>query len=433
MNRFQQVAWATLVFAAACVQTSVADESQVRPAPTSLGFVGERASSASADVEAAVPARLSFLDDATDEVDVSPTEAPLPLARFAEPLDDGSDMFSAAFDTLDVAEDLKNDVFAAAFGEKGASCGDTPGACCLKCRSNACCPRWTIRAGALWLTRSTPDPAVLVTNSFFPGGATLLNANQFHFNFAPGFEVDAIRHNVRDSGWDVQARFFDVWNMNASTPSVFSPAGAVVQYGIPLGNTSFPATISASYNSQLLSTELNLRRQTSRDWLTVLTGFRYVELDEQGLSILQNIGGLNLARNQINALNHLFGGQVGAEVNLLNRRRLSLTTFGKAGLYGVSNSNSVRITQSATPVTFTSAATDGNVAFVGEMGVAGMYTINNRWALRTAYQLLWVDGVALASDQVRSSSPFFGSLGTATVSTGNVFYQGLFVGFQYTR
>ncbi|MEK6261983.1 MAG: BBP7 family outer membrane beta-barrel protein [Planctomycetota bacterium] len=296
-----------------------------------------------------------------------------------------------------------------------------------------CDPRWTVRAGALWLHRSAPDSAVLVTDSFFPGGTTLLDASDFRFDFAPGFELDVIRHNVRGSGWDLQARFFDVENMNASTPTVIAPLGAVIQFPVPIGNTGFPNTITGSYDSQLLSTELNVRRQAGPEWLTVLAGFRYLRLNEQGLTIFETIGPLtNLFPYEINTTNDLFGGQLGAEIDLLTQGRLNVSTFGKAGLYGNNISTSAQVIQASTGnILFSSGGNSTtNAAFVGELGFVGAYRLTDSLSLRTTYQLMWVEGVALASDQVAVSDV---TGGPSTIDNSGALYQGFFVGLEYTR
>lgn len=72
--------------------------------------------------------------------------------------------------------------------------------------SRCCDPVWTVRAGAIAMQRSRPTSAVLVTDSFDPGGNVILNANQFHFNYKVGFEVSAIRHRVLGSCWDLEGR-----------------------------------------------------------------------------------------------------------------------------------------------------------------------------------------------------------------------------------
>ena len=291
-----------------------------------------------------------------------------------------------------------------------------------------CDPRWTLRAGALWMKRADPSSAVLVTDGTLV--TPVLNANQFNFDFAPGYELDAIRHNAGGSGWDLEARFFNVDNMNASVPTILSPTGAFTSYLIPLGN-GLPSTISGSYDSSLLSTELNVRRQAAPDWLTVLAGFRYLRLSEKGATLLQDIGpGLNLATIQNNSNNDLFGAQLGAEIDLLTQGRFNFNTFGKAGLYANHNSNNVFISQSAFPATFASSASSTQAAFVGELGFVSAYRITDSLSLRSTYQLMWVDGVALASDQVAVSNPL---VGTASIDRNGTFYQGFFVGLEYTR
>lgn len=291
-----------------------------------------------------------------------------------------------------------------------------------------CDPRWTLRAGMLWMQRDNPNNAVLVTTGDLV--TPVLNASQFNFDFAPGFELDVIRHNAGGSGWDLEARFFNVDNMNASVPTVLSPGGAFTSYLIPLGN-GLPSTITGSYDSSLLSTELNVRRQAGPDWLTVLAGFRYLRLNEEGATIVQDIGpGLNLATIGNNSNNDLFGAQLGAEIDLLTKGRLNFNTFGKAGIYANHNSNDVFISQSAFPATFASSDSSTTTAFVGELGFVGAYRITDSLSLRSTYQLMWVEGVALASDQVAVSNPL---LGTATVDTDGTFYQGFFVGLEYTR
>ena len=329
----------------------------------------------------------------------------------------GAALHSRAF-AVDLTDPAAGDKVA-----QGTKCGDG-----LEEYRNG--PGWTFRAGGLIMTRTQPDDAVLVTNSFSPGGAELLNASEFDFGFAGGFEIDAIRHNVFGTSWDPEFRLFSLDGWNAQSDSVSSPSGAVVQYVIPIGNLQFTNNIAASLASELQSVEVNLRRQT-RDWLTLLAGFRYVQLNERGLAILQDVGpGLNLATHAIDADNHLWGCQLGADATVFEFGRLQLGAIGKAGIYSNDCGNRVAVTQTEGPG-FGSNSRDDHVAFVGELGATGNYAITERWSARAAYQLFWVDGVALASDQVAVSDPANGS---ATVdSSGTAFYHGVFAGLEYSR
>ncbi|MFO0870213.1 MAG: hypothetical protein U0935_14895 [Pirellulales bacterium] len=231
----------------------------------------------------------------------------------------------------------------------------TPGEICCDAEDDGCCLNWTVRGGILFLQRSRPETAVLVTDSFAPGGNVLLNAHELNLGWSAGGELDVIRHRLLDSDWDLQVRVFSLDDWNANRGAVASPGGSVVQYPLPIGNTFFPGNISASLASELHSAELNLRRPTN-DWLTLMAGLRYVELGESGMTIFQDIGpGLNLATHRIQAHNHLFGFQLGAEALLLERGNFEVSAVGKVGIYANSSDNSVLITQNVGP-TFASSA-----------------------------------------------------------------------------
>lgn len=306
----------------------------------------------------------------------------------------------------------------------------TPGEICCDAEDDGCCLNWTVRGGILFLQRSRPETAVLVTDSFAPGGNVLLNAHELNLGWSAGGELDVIRHRLLDSDWDLQVRVFSLDDWNANRGAVASPGGSVVQYPVPIGNTFFPGNISASLASELHSAELNLRRPTN-DWLTLMAGLRYVELGESGMTIFQDIGpGLNLATHRIQAHNHLFGFQLGAEALLLERGNFEVSAVGKVGIYANSSDNSVLITQNVGP-TFASSAREDHAAFVGELGIAATYALSENWYLRATYQLLWLDAVAQATDQVAASNP---AINSATVDDGTtVFYHGTFLGVEYRR
>jgi hypothetical protein len=320
--------------------------------------------------------------------------------------------------------------------DSGCTCGgDT---CCdSECGSNECCgcncdcdPLLTFRADALFLHRSTPRSAVLVTDSYTPGGTVLLDANQFDFDTQTGWDIYLARDRVFGD-WGIEANYFSVDGWNASTEPVTSPGGAVVQFVTPLGNTQVPATLSASYASQLYSVEINARRPLL-DWLTLLLGYRFLELDESGLSIAQDVGpGLNLATYSIKSQNSLSGFQVGLDSQIPVGQRLTLQGIGKVGIYGNRASNNIYIYQSDSPETFGSETMLGHTAFVGELDFAATYAVTDQLSVRGGYQLLWLEGVALASNQVAVSDPDHGISGIH--STGGVFYNGAFVGLEYRR
>jgi hypothetical protein len=100
----------------------------------------------------------------------------------------------------------------------------------------------------------------------------------------------------------------------------------------------------------------------------------------------------------------------------------------KMGAFNNAAGNNVFITQSAGP-SYHSFASENHTTFAGELAFTEVYQLNCHWSLRGGYQLLWLQGVALASDQVAVSDPV---RGTATVNTnGAPFYHGAVFGLEF--
>ena len=301
---------------------------------------------------------------------------------------------------------------------------------------NLCCdPVWTVTAGTLIMDRSTPDDAVLVTDSFDPGGNVLLDAGEFDFDFRGGWELGAIRHNVRCTCWDLEARYARIDGWRAVRDLVFSPYGSVVHYRNPIGNTEFSALVGAAYESHFDSLELNLRRPIGCGALTLLAGFRFAELDERGMTILRvtdPVGAQgNVVTSQIGAINDLYGFQLGADGCLWQWCCLSLDGKLRAGVYSNRAVNSVTHVQTGAPEAWATRARDNQAAFLGELGLTGTCQLRDGVALRAGYQVMWLAGVAVAPDQVAVSDPL---AGTATVdTTGSPFYHGAVISLEFSR
>jgi hypothetical protein len=163
------------------------------------------------------------------------------------------------------------------------------------------------------------------------------------------------------------------------------------------------------------------------DRWTFLAGFRYVELDE------------HFAADWIDApapfhydtatRNRLYGFQIGGAGMLWDRGGpLSIEAVGKAGVFG--NAAAHDSVYSTGLVAFPARGIASETAFIGEFGFTGNYRLTDHLSVRGGYRLLWIDGVALATDQV-AASDFVFARGIDT--TGDAFYHGAFVGLQYVR
>jgi hypothetical protein len=184
----------------------------------------------------------------------------------------------------------------------------------------------------------------------------------------------------------------------------------------------------ARYTSALYNGELNLRRPCT-DWLTLLAGFRMVELDEHYRADgAYGSFAPETASVATNTYNHLYGIQIGAEGEVYNMGGpLVISGLCKAGVYGnCARQNAHRAVGSLYD---SLEANRDQASFLGEVGIAATYALTKRLAFRASYEAIWLTGVALAPEQI-GSTDFRG--GVATVNTdGGLFYHGGGLGFEY--
>ncbi len=286
------------------------------------------------------------------------------------------------------------------------------------CCTPECEPLWTVRAGAVILDRSKPENDVIARPA---GGLLTVSAGgDFDFDWAGGVDVYLSRQFA--GGLGIEARYFNV-DSNAS-----------FDYGdtgdLDIGHTSVVSLfdVDAAYGASLHSTEVNLRVPTSRR-VTWLTGFRWLELHED---LNYDIELLSLINNDFNwnTDNHMYGGQFGLDLQLWDLTSpLSINSVLKAGVYGNAADNHFRYKLASIPLVQGSAERN-DVAFVGDITINLSYQLTRHVSLMAGYQLLWINGAALASDQAALTLQ---QLETNVVTTqGDLFYHGALTGVVVT-
>jgi hypothetical protein len=313
-----------------------------------------------------------------------------------------------------------------------ASCNDCSCASSCDCGCKSCCenfgkdcgcdckPCWTVKAGALIMQRSAPQPNVLIQNTV-TGGA-VADARNYNFNWDGGLDISAIRRFGDNKALEVRYFGIDGWRATQefTTPGIWNFPTNPPLFGLGV------ADITSVYTSRIYSTEINVRRDVN-DRIQVLAGFRWLELHEN-LQFNADFGG-NQAVITDNTDNHLYGGQLGADMRLWNRGGpFSIDGVFKAGIYGNSSDNTFGVTQAIGPA-FGAGQDKGQVAFVGEIGLTAVYQWTDHIALRGGYQLLWVDGVSLASDQLKAIDVINAS---GIDTTGDAFYHGAMMSVDFT-
>lgn len=296
----------------------------------------------------------------------------------------------------------------------------------LQWESQSHLPRWGGYLGAVVLERASPVSTPFVINPVTQ--QNIIDPAGFDFPFVGGFDIGAVRYG---SWADVEFRYFGVNDWDASQGPVLSPDGFTLP--IPGFDPSFfPLTIASWYASSLNSVELNLRRNV---WpgFSLIAGLRYLSMRER---LAFFVGDSSLENGTIigfNANNDLYGLQIGGESTFLQiGSRFRMETALKAGVFANGARSSIGANHIGSggggdPDVITWWGED-HTAFVGDLNVTATYQITEHLALKGGYQLLWLTGVAIASEQIHELNFADGDVGTNT--SHGTFYHGALVGVE---
>lgn len=300
-------------------------------------------------------------------------------------------------------------------------CGDLSPACCA-----GVCPSYYGLVEALYLDRDNRTDrlvAIRVLGEGAPGpGTPLLSTGAMNFDWQPGVRALAGWQFHPDHAAEIGYLGIFDWT---STSSIGGNNNLAIPGDLGLASLDYFAAdlMRLQYSSALHSAEVTLVESLGEG--SLLCGFRYLSLDEQfNLNATDSDTGSSDYR--IRTSNDLYGGQVGARWQS-GIDALEWSAEGKVGLYG----NDASQTQSVAdfpPAFFLRAkqtARRGRVAFVGDFNLSALYPLNDIWAIRGGYNLIWIEGVALAPDQLDFTD-------TATsgqnLSTSGLFLHGVNLG-----
>ena len=345
--------------------------------------------------------------------------------------------------------------------DQGGCASDAIGdkTCCV---STCCaCPRTYGYAEILFLERdnsSYRQPLLVETVQGNPG-APLFSTSDLDFDFDPALRIVVGRRLC--NGWAIEGGYFGL--CDASTAELVAPAAGT--------NVAFPGGLVASnvfgdpdrvwndYSSSLHSGELNLVHccgccstcesgkgddgckddcggcNLSCRTCEWFVGFRYFNLRER-LRVYgerdQTTGGATTAVESgvydIRTSNNLYGPQAGARVRRWGQR-LGWEAGAKAGIFGIDAQQEQSIIDyDRFPLRPLTSASDDQVAFVGELSLTGIYRLNHVWNLRAGYNLIWIEGVALAPDQLDFDATL--PSGDRLSSDGSIFLHGVSLGVE---
>ena len=321
---------------------------------------------------------------------------------------------------------------------------------------NQACPSVYAQVDALFMTRQprfAQQPMVVDDQT----GTTLLSTSDLDFNFEPGLRATVgMRHS---GGRALEFSYFGLCQGDASA-FVEAPDGDsyLIFWDNLVGNAFVDMDwVRVNYSSWLHSFELNLPccsgccesdsgkgkgggegkgcadscvgavRSRSFEWFA---GMRYLNVGERLDIATQRTVVTEIENGSYNlrTTNHLYGAQLGARLRR-SQGSFGWEATGKAGIFG----NDSHQMQSVTDFPGfelpgrTVSSSRGGVAFVGEVNLSALVRLTDVWNVRTGYNAMWIEGLALAPDQLDFD---FASTPSGVRNGGGMFLHGVNVGLE---
>lgn len=223
-------------------------------------------------------------------------------------------------------------------------------------------------------------------------GAAILSRSPAHdFALSPGLDVKDLNPGWKAGPRATVSRQFDFGTVEG------------IYYGIDGWNvTKAVAPLTASYQTKLYNTELNLKHNLFGE-VNFVNGFRWVNIME-ATSITAVAPAPIVGTAEARTSNDMYGYQLGVDGTWFEVYRTRIGAFAKAGVYGTNIHQ--RTVVNLAPVT---DHTSGRVSFLGEVGVTATLQLTGYLGVYAGYQATWIDGVALAPDVLTQTEPLNGS------------------------
>lgn len=282
---------------------------------------------------------------------------------------------------------------------------------------------------------------------------TVLGTQDLHFEFEGGYRF-TLGRMLSDQYW-LEFTYFDVhdWFGTAAVrdrteyierDAEGEPTGTTYPASLfspftDFGNPDFPEAIRERFDynhfvriestSTLDNMEMNLwhRLATPPEQLeaSFLVGLRYMSILEyfryHSESDVPGVGTTNFVDTRTG--NHLFGAQLGALLTFPIEPSWSIDWELKGAVCGNRAHENTRYTPDGVPGPLIGRR-EGRTTFVGETSVMLVYEFTPRLTVHAGYQALWVDGLALASENVPRDAYILIEGPGQLVHSGNIVYHG---------
>jgi hypothetical protein len=173
--------------------------------------------------------------------------------------------------------------------------------------------------------------------------------------------------------------------------------------------------------------EINRVKRVECTDLSWLVGFRYINFQED-IDITSTDGDNSVSNYRVGTENNLFGGQLGG-IWRRHENILGLEVFGKAGIFGTNLTQGQFIGDFGNTFVFRDTRSDwSTTSYLLEGGITGLVRISENWSARAGYNVLFIDGLVRASDQLDFTDTL--TSGTLIDDSGEAFMHGANVGLE---
>lgn len=333
-----------------------------------------------------------------------------------------------------------------------------------------CAPRlYDITIDAMYLRREHAGRNIFLSTDDGTNGVPNFGTGDLDYDHELGFRLTGAKQIF--AGATAEFTYFGLFNWSdtqslirdpANFPPVPPPAATppfaddifsvFSNYGLINAPDGFDETDRArehtiSSSSSMDNFELNFRKRYTapncRLQYSWLAGVRYFYLLEDfGLT---TIGGGTPSRGMmqydVRARNSLTGFQLGGDAWFNIVPGINIGVDLKAGIYGnYANQTTNVLATTSTPAmgnTFSESIDSNDVAMITDANFYFLWRLNPHWTVRLGYSFLFVEGVALAPENVNVTGPppvLAGAPNTRVPGindNGNAFYHGGFLGAEW--
>jgi hypothetical protein len=318
------------------------------------------------------------------------------------------------------------------------------------------CPSVYGQIEALFMMREprfTRQPIIVDPNT----DTTFLSTSDLDFNFDPGLRATVGMRLC--GGQALEFSYFGLFEGDASAVAVKPDANAFLIFPDNFAGNVFVDMDRGrvDYSSWMHSFEMNLPSchgccyagdsgkgcdkgkgcgefgcgEVGYRSFAWFAGFRYLYLGEElNISAQRTVAGqIEEGNYNIRTANHLYGAQLGARLRR-SRGLFGWEATGKAGLFGNAAQQKQAVTDFPDFALRPTVSNSGGVAaFVGELNLSALYRLTDAWNVRAGYNAMWIEGLALAPDQLDFNFAAAPS-GNQLRNGGGMFLHGVNVGLE---